>query len=119
MRLRAGVLSLLVLCMPVGPAHGAGTLHPWTDPTTLRLVVAADPHGFNPIYPTNQEDDYLASLCFDLLITQDAAGRLVPDLAADTTVRRSPVPTSRSPGARSWTRATQCRTGTATTTSSV
>jgi peptide/nickel transport system substrate-binding protein len=91
MRFGAGVLSLAVLGACIAPAHGASPLHSWTDPTTLRLVVTGDPHGFNPIYPTNQEDDYLASLCFDLLITQDGAGHLVPDLAAD-------VPTVRNGG---------------------
>ena len=83
MRFRVIVCALALLVAGIAPAHGAAGLHPWTDPSTLRLVIAADPHGFNPIYPTNQEDDYLASLCFDLLITQDGAGRLVPDLAAD------------------------------------
>ena len=81
MRFRLGMFVLAGLAACFVPA-GAAALHPWTDPTTLRLVVAADPHGFNPIYPTSQEDDYLASLCFDLLITQDGAGKLVPDLAA-------------------------------------
>jgi peptide/nickel transport system substrate-binding protein len=81
MRFRVIVCVLALLAAGTAPAPGAA-LHPWTDPSTLRLVIAADPHGFNPIYPTNQEDDYLASLCFDLLITQDGAGRLVPDLAA-------------------------------------
>jgi peptide/nickel transport system substrate-binding protein len=90
MRFRIGWLALAVVVACLGPAHAAA-LHPWTDPTTLRLVITADPHGFNPIYPTNQEDDYLSALCFDLLITQDGAGRLVPDLAAD-------VPTARNGG---------------------
>ena len=79
-RIAASALALAGAC--IAGAQGASSLHPWTDPTTLRLAVVTDPHGFNPIYPTNQEDDYLASLCFDLLITQDGAGRLVPDLAA-------------------------------------
>jgi peptide/nickel transport system substrate-binding protein len=91
MRFRFGLLALAAVVACIGPARGAATLHPWTDPTTLRLVIAADPHGFNPIYPTNQEDDYMASLCFDLLITEDGAGRLLPDLAAE-------VPTVRNGG---------------------
>jgi peptide/nickel transport system substrate-binding protein len=91
LRTRAFVLMLVLLAACIVPASGAAPLHPWTDPTTLRLVVTGDPHGFNPIYPTNQEDDYLASLCFDLLITQDGAGRLVPDLAVE-------VPTVRNGG---------------------
>ena len=91
MRFRSIVVVFAVLAACIVPARGAAALHPWTDPTTLRLVITADPHGFNPIYPTNQEDDYLASLCFDLLITQDGAGRLVPDLAAE-------VPTVRNGG---------------------
>ena len=78
---------MLGACFAV--ASGAPALHGWTDPTTLRLAVTADPHGFNPIYPTNQEDGWLASLCFDLLITQDGAGRLVPDLAADVPTLRN------------------------------
>ncbi len=86
---RAVLLSLAVLGASVASAHGASALHSWTDPTTLRLAVGADPHGFNPIYPTNQEDDWLASLCFDLLVTQDGAGRLVPDLAADVPTLRN------------------------------
>ncbi|HEV2741491.1 MAG TPA: peptide ABC transporter substrate-binding protein [Candidatus Elarobacter sp.] len=91
MRFRWSLLVFAALAACIVPARAAAALHPWTDPTTLRLVVTADPHGFNPIYPTNQEDDYLASLCFDLLITQDGAGRLVPDLAAE-------VPTVRNGG---------------------
>jgi len=89
MRFRATALVLALLAACIVPASGAAALHPWTDPTTLRLVVTGDPHGLNPIFPTNQEDDYLASLCFDLLITQDGAGRLVPDLAADVPTLRN------------------------------
>jgi peptide/nickel transport system substrate-binding protein len=91
MRFRAMSLAAAVLFTCAAPVHSASALHSWTDPTTLRLAVNADPHGFNPIYPTNQEDDYLSSLCFDLLITQDGAGRLVPALAAA-------VPTTRNGG---------------------
>lgn len=83
MRFRSSLFVLAVLAACLSPVRGAAAVHGWTDPTTLRLVIAGDPHGFNPLYPTNQEDDYLASLCFDLLVTQDAAGRLVPDLAAE------------------------------------
>ncbi|HEY6237116.1 MAG TPA: ABC transporter substrate-binding protein, partial [Candidatus Elarobacter sp.] len=89
MRFRGSALVFALLAACIVPARGAAALHPWTDPTTLRLVVTGDPHGLNPIFPTNQEDDYLASLCFDLLITQDGAGRLVPDLAADVPTLRN------------------------------
>jgi peptide/nickel transport system substrate-binding protein len=91
MRFRAALLFAAVLFTCAAPVRGASALHPWTDPTTLRLAVSSDPHGFNPIYPTNQEDDYLSSLCFDLLVTQDGAGKLVPSLAAS-------VPTTRNGG---------------------
>ncbi|MDQ6944230.1 MAG: ABC transporter substrate-binding protein, partial [Candidatus Eremiobacteraeota bacterium] len=89
MRLRIGAFALAMLGACIAGASGASPLHPWTDPTTLRLTVVTEPRGFNPIYSTNQEDDYLASLCFDLLITQDGAGRLVPDLAAEVPTLRN------------------------------
>jgi peptide/nickel transport system substrate-binding protein len=89
MRFRLFVCALAIAGACIAGASAASSLHAWTDPATLRLAVTADPHGFNPLYPTNQEDDWLASLCFDLLITQDGAGRLVPDLAADVPTLRN------------------------------
>ncbi|HWT05373.1 MAG TPA: peptide ABC transporter substrate-binding protein [Xanthomonadales bacterium] len=86
---RMGACALVMIGACMAGANGASPLHSWTDPSTLRLAVTVDPHGFNPIYPTNQEDDWLASLCFDLLITQDGAGKLVPDLAADVPTLRN------------------------------
>ncbi len=72
-------------------AAAAPALHGWTQPNTLRLQVSSSPHTLNPILTTNQEDAWLGSLAFDLLVTADGRGNLVPQLAAD-------VPTVRNGG---------------------
>ncbi len=64
-------------------AAAAPALHGWTQPDTLRLQISASPHTLNPILNTNQEDAWLGSLAFDLLVTADARGNLVPQLAAE------------------------------------
>ncbi len=85
----AGALAGLALAGCPGAA--AAALHPWTQPATLRLQVSASPHTLNPVLTTNQEDAWLASLAFDLLVTADGRGNLVPQLAAE-------VPTVRNGG---------------------
>ena len=65
------------------PAAAQSGLHAWTHPDELRLYVAASPHTLNPVLTTNQEDIYLGSLAFDLLVTADARGNLLPDLAVE------------------------------------
>lgn len=93
-RLSAALLALAGFCCgggSGGPAAAAGRLHAWTQPDTLRLQVSASPHTLNPILNTQQEDAWLGSLAFDLLVTADGRGNLVPQLAAE-------VPTSRNGG---------------------
>jgi peptide/nickel transport system substrate-binding protein len=93
-RLRGAVVACIALAAAVcGAARGtaAEALHAWTRPDTLRLQISASPHTLNPILTTEQEDAWLGSLAFDLLVTADGRGKLVPQLAAE-------VPTVRNGG---------------------
>ncbi len=48
----------------------------------LRIAVRNEPASFDPLYAQTPYDNDLAALAFDLLVTNDAQGRPVPDLAA-------------------------------------
>jgi peptide/nickel transport system substrate-binding protein len=96
--LHRGLRGALVACVALATALGTGaprasaaSLHAWTQPDTLRLQISASPHTLNPILNTQQEDAWLGSLAFDLLVTADGRGDLVPQLAAE-------VPTVRNGG---------------------
>ncbi len=93
-RLTGAVAACAVLAAALGtgaPRASAAGLHAWTQPDTLRLQISASPHTLNPILNTQQEDAWLGSLAFDLLVTADGQGNLVPQLAAE-------VPTTRNGG---------------------
>jgi peptide/nickel transport system substrate-binding protein len=64
-------------------ATAAGVRHPWTVPDTLRIGVAFVPRTLNPLLGTQTVESTLARLVTDILVTVDAQGNLVPDLAKE------------------------------------
>ncbi len=80
------VATTIVACTRVGTTPVAGTgsgpqRHPWTVPDTLRVASALVPRTLNPILGTQTVEATLARLTTDVLVTVDAHGRLVPDIA--------------------------------------
>jgi peptide/nickel transport system substrate-binding protein len=78
---------MLALCIMVGLAcHGcsrSGTAA-GTAPAnqTLHIGIFAEPNSLNPLLASNTAEDFAAALAFDLLVTVDAKGNDVPELAA-------------------------------------
>lgn len=77
------VAALLVMvslsnqgCSKSGPAPSVGRNG------ILRVGLYAEPNSLNPLLATNTAEDFLSSLAFDSLVTVDANGSDVPDLAA-------------------------------------
>jgi peptide/nickel transport system substrate-binding protein len=62
--------------------RAAGERHSWSIPGTLRLA-RNSPKSLNPLLATNVDENFIAPLCFDLLIGVDERGRPVPRLAAE------------------------------------
>lgn len=87
-------LTLLIGCTraqaPV-TSPTAGARHTWTIPDTLRIGTGPVPRTLNPLLATQTIDSSIARLFSDILVTVDARGRFVPDLAAE-------VPTSANGG---------------------
>lgn len=54
---------------------------PPAHPGVLRVAVYAEPHSLNPILASNTAENFFASLAFDELVTLDANGNEVADLA--------------------------------------
>ncbi|MDQ2679644.1 MAG: peptide ABC transporter substrate-binding protein [Candidatus Eremiobacteraeota bacterium] len=55
--------------------------HSWTQPGVLRIAVQSESKNLNPLLASNTTDQMITRLMFDLLVTADAAGHPVPDLA--------------------------------------
>ncbi len=67
---------------PPASAPAAAGRHAWTVPDTLRVATGVVPRTLNPILATQTIDSMLSRLFSDILVTCDAHGNLVPDLAA-------------------------------------
>lgn len=67
--------------MVEGP-QGTAERHAWTVPDTLRIGTGLVPRTLNPILATQTVEASIDRLFSDVLITADARGTLVPDLAA-------------------------------------
>lgn len=84
---RAIALTLLVLCgcthaQTPAPAGSSGR-HPWTIPDTLRIATGIIPRTLNPLLSTQTIEIAIDRLFGDVLVTVDAHGNFVPDLAAE------------------------------------
>src|SRR5579863_1418453 len=74
----AALCCLLPACTGTTQSNG-----PAAGPADeLRVETWAIPKNLNPIYGTNTSENFLASLAFDELVTNDPQGNDVPDLAA-------------------------------------
>jgi peptide/nickel transport system substrate-binding protein len=61
----------------------SGGRHAWTIPNTLRIATGIVPRTLNPLLSTQTIDIAIDRLFGDLLVSADANGNPVPDLAAD------------------------------------
>jgi peptide/nickel transport system substrate-binding protein len=85
--------ALVLLCCLVGTActrtggtdatSTAGARHSWTVPNTLRVAMGFVPRTLNPLLSTQTGENMLAALFADKLVTVDAHGNFVPDLAKE------------------------------------
>lgn len=78
MRRLAAALAVLALA---ACSKGAGPAAGGQGNAVLRVASYAEPTSLNPILETNTAENFIASLAFDLLVTIDAQGNEVPDLA--------------------------------------
>jgi peptide/nickel transport system substrate-binding protein len=74
-RLALSLLAALAACSRAGAPSAV-------HDSTLRAAIFAEPSSLNPILATNTAESFLESLAFDKLVTIDAKGNDVPDLAA-------------------------------------
>jgi peptide/nickel transport system substrate-binding protein len=78
---------LLASCSPAAttgvPAHEVSGRHSWTIPDTLRIATGLVPRTLNPLLGTQTIDSVLSRLFSDVLVTVDAHGAFVPDLARE------------------------------------
>ncbi len=84
-RILAALAALcLAACTRVGTQSGDQSgRHAFTVPGTLRIAAPGSPNTLNPLLSANTEEGFLNRLSFSLLITADATGKLVPDLAQE------------------------------------
>ncbi len=61
----------------------AAARHAWTVPDTLRVTSGLVPRTLNPLLATQTIEASLNRLVFDILVTCDSKGDLVPDLASE------------------------------------
>jgi peptide/nickel transport system substrate-binding protein len=64
-------------------ASTAAQRHAWTVPNTLRVASGNVPRTLNPILSTQTVESALTRLVSDILVTVDAHGTLVPDIARE------------------------------------
>ena len=87
MRLRAtgGMLAALALCActRVGTAPSGNSLHPWTQPDTVRIGMYEEPDTLDPVISSMAFTGDVVQLLYDGLIRYDARGRATPDLARE------------------------------------
>jgi peptide/nickel transport system substrate-binding protein len=77
---------LLAGCTRAQTATGGGERtgrRPWTVPDTLRIGTGLVPRTLNPILATETIESSINRLFSSVLVTVDAHGRFVPDLAAE------------------------------------
>jgi peptide/nickel transport system substrate-binding protein len=84
----AWMIALSVLCLGgctrTETSRPAGNgRHGWTVPDTLRIGTASVPRTLNPLLSTQPFEAALDRLFSDVLVTVDAHGNFVPDLAAE------------------------------------
>jgi peptide/nickel transport system substrate-binding protein len=80
------VIGVLVGCTPAPVANSsieAGSRKAWTIPGTLRIGTGIVPRTLNPLLATQTIESSIARLFSDILVTVDAHGNFVPDLAAE------------------------------------
>ncbi len=84
-RALGALLAALALgaCTRVGTAPRRGTLHPWTQPDTVRIGMYEEPDTLNPVISSMAFTSDVAQLLYDGLIRYDARGRAIPDLARE------------------------------------
>jgi peptide/nickel transport system substrate-binding protein len=74
------VALFAALLLVVGSCSKQGTSY--LIPDTLRIALPISPNQLNPLLAENTSESFLAGLMFSELVTVDAQGRDVPDLAA-------------------------------------
>jgi peptide/nickel transport system substrate-binding protein len=75
---RAGAAVAAMAALLIGTR---GAANPWTERHTLRLAIGVDPRTLSPLQATSAFELLTERLIFDVLLTYDEHGRLVPDLA--------------------------------------
>ncbi len=70
-------------------APAAAGRHAWTVPDTLRIATGNVPRTLNPILGTQTIDSSIARLFSDVLVTVDARGNFLPDLALAVPTQRN------------------------------
>ncbi len=76
------LLAMLAGCSPVSQSGGAHVEH-----GVLRVAVSGLPRTLNPILATTTFESLLGRLGSSILVTADAGGRFVPDLAREVPTR--------------------------------
>lgn len=76
-------MTALAACTPVATSSSRTSLHPWTDPTTVRIGLWEEPHTLDPVVSTMSFEDDVYQLEFDGLTRYDNHGRSIPDLARE------------------------------------
>jgi peptide/nickel transport system substrate-binding protein len=74
------VAAILVACTRAGVSSSGE--HSYTQAGTLRVEILTVPRSLNPIFAISTSEGFLADLAFNKLVTSDARGHDVPDLAA-------------------------------------
>jgi peptide/nickel transport system substrate-binding protein len=88
--LTAAAFALLVGCTradlvdnSANRAAAPGGRHSWTIPDTLRIGTGVVPRTLNPLLATQTIEGSISRLFSSILVTVDAHGKFVPDLAAE------------------------------------
>jgi peptide/nickel transport system substrate-binding protein len=76
------IVALLVVIVVAGLAGCSKQGASYVVPGTLRIGVPITPTQLNPILAQNSVENFLAGLMFSELVTVDAQGHEIPDLAA-------------------------------------
>ncbi len=68
---------------PAPPSPAVDGRRPWTVPDTLRIGTGLVPRTLNPVLETQTVESSIDRLFSDILVTVDAHGDFVPDLASE------------------------------------
>jgi len=60
-----------------------GALHSWSHPGELRIAIQRAPNTLNPLLSANTTEGLINRLSFDVLVSSDPKGNLVPMLASE------------------------------------